>query len=227
MTLLFVAGCSVPWKNERRDAINIAFDLRNNQPIITAKVNHKPGAFVVGSAQPVSVVDPNFLQVHRGRRNSQVTVTLGERHSLRVAPAPVETRPIADGILGADAFRASTLTIDYRGRVIVLNDQSLPMDDMQTFRFRSLPRVPIHIDGQTYQALVDTSVPDTLLLPASFGAAGRRNVNATIAGVEFRGVDASVGESSEIRIGNRILANFLVMIDFRRGVVGLWRDPRP
>jgi hypothetical protein len=225
--LLALSACSVPWRGERRDEINITFVLRNNQPIITADVENKRGTFVVSSAQPVSVVDPQFLQSVRADGNSRVSLTLGDRHSVQLAVAPIEVRPIADGILGADAWRGTTLTFDFRGHFIALSDRTLPMDDMVRSSFTSVPWFPIRIDGEIHQGIVDTALPDALLLPQSrFGKAGRRRVHATLAGVDFPSVDVTVGPTSEIRIGTRLLARFLVVIDYRQGVVGLWRDPR-
>lgn len=201
--------------------------MRNNQPIIAADVDNKRGAFVVSSAQPLSVFDPHFLQSLGADGNSRLALTLGERHTRHVSGASIPVRPMADGILGADAWRDTTMTFDFRGQVIALSDRALPMDDMTRARFNHIPRFPIQIDGKTYEGIVDTAIPDALILPqATFGAAGRRRVNATIAGIEFPQLDVAVGPTREIRIGNRVLANFLVTIDFRRGVVGLWRDPR-
>jgi hypothetical protein len=71
--------------------------------------------------------------------------------------------------------------------------------------------------------IVDTSSPDTLVLP---GPNGRRNVDVSIAGTHFGATDVRFIPDARPRIGNRLLSKFLVSIDYKQRLVGVWRDPR-
>jgi hypothetical protein len=74
-------------------------------------------------------------------------------------------------------------------------------------------------------AVVDTANPDTLELPGETKGRGRAHVS--IAGTDFGQIDVSYSPAlGQPRVGNRLLSRFLVSIDYGRGIVGLWRDPR-
>jgi hypothetical protein len=94
---------------------------------------------------------------------------------------------------------------------------------MQTFRFRDEPSIWIYVNGQRIAAVVDTTSPDTLVLP---GTLGRGTVGVVVAGTNFGATDVQFANVTRARIGNRLLSRFLVSIDYGRRVVGLWRDPR-
>jgi hypothetical protein len=91
-------------------------------------------------------------------------------------------------------------------------------------RWTGQPAINITVDGREISAVVDTTSPDTLVLPGS--ALGRGTVSVSIAGTDFGPTDVQFANVSQARIGNRLLSRFLVTIDYGRRVVGLWRDPR-
>ena len=80
------------------------------------------------------------------------------------------------------------------------------------------------LDGTLLRAVVDTSSPDTLILPRGNGGRGRASV--AIAGTNFGSVDVRFANVQRARVGNRLLSKFLITIDYGKRQVGLWRDPR-
>jgi hypothetical protein len=72
--------------------------------------------------------------------------------------------------------------------------------------------------------VVDTTSPDTVILPSTTNGRGTARVN--VAGVDFGTTDIRYANVSRARVGNRLLSRFLVTIDYGKKVVGLWRDPR-
>ncbi|HXG58826.1 MAG TPA: hypothetical protein VNL91_07370, partial [Thermoanaerobaculia bacterium] len=64
----------------------------------------------------------------------------------------------------------------------------------------------------------------TLIVPAASNGRGRAGVS--LAGTDFGTLDVRFAPIPRARVGNRILSKFLVTIDYGKGVVGLWRDPR-
>jgi hypothetical protein len=84
--------------------------------------------------------------------------------------------------------------------------------------------VQLSVDGETIDAIVDTTSPDTLTLPSR--RASRAKARITLAGADFGEVDVRYADVAAPHIGNRLLSHFLVSIDYGRRIVGLWRDPR-
>ena len=73
-------------------------------------------------------------------------------------------------------------------------------------------------------AIVDTALPDTLVLPRA--TEGRGTARVIVAGSDFGNIDVKYASVPLARIGNRLLSKFLVSIDYGKQNVGLWRDPR-
>jgi hypothetical protein len=224
--LLLVAtwSCSSLGRGDGTTTI-IAWTLERNLVLVDATVGGRRGSFIVGTANERTILDPAFegATAHRGR----VGVNLGDRYSATVDPLRSELGGIADGILGGDVWRGRSLGIDYQRGLLVLGERLDPITEGVRFRFRGIPRIRVHIDGVESIAVVDSSSPDTLLLPASrFGAEGRRTVALRIGATPFDRVDARVAPVDEVRVGNRILAHFLVTVDYPRGEVSLWRHGR-
>src|SRR5579859_5545364 len=102
MTLAAVlcTGCSarMPWSAEPiGQETNLAFVMRNNLLYIpSATIDGRPGTFIFGSSQPVSVIDPRF-----GSASSH-TLQLNEKQSLRFASVNADLHGIADAIIGAN-----------------------------------------------------------------------------------------------------------------------------
>ena len=220
---MLLVSCTLPWAGEKRDEINLIFSWQNNQIILQAAVDGRSGQFIVGSAQPQTVLDSDF-----GLSADRMRVVLGDRYSTFVTPVVQDLGAIADGILGADAWRDSTLTIDYQRQLVIVSSKPAEIMDQSVHHFDGPPTISIFINGKREWAVVDIALPDTLVLPVTSQASPgqRTSVALRIDQHDLGKVDAGFARSSTIRIGNRLLSRFLIQIDYRRGVVTMWRDPR-
>ncbi|HEY0593688.1 MAG TPA: hypothetical protein VGF40_18095 [Thermoanaerobaculia bacterium] len=208
---------------------NVVWTFDRNLVTVDATVGGRAGTFLVGTASEQTILDSDFGGAisRRGRTG----VHLGERYSATVTPARADLGGIADGVLGGDAWRGRSLTIDYQRGLLVLGKGLDPVTEDVRFRFRGTPSVRVTIDGAEVTALVDTASPEAIVLPArTWGAEGRRTVTLRIGKTSFEEVDALVAPVGEARLGNRLLAHFLVTVDYPRGEVSLWRHgpaPKP
>src|SRR5687767_9079302 len=91
-----VLSCSAPWSGQTTDEVNLVFILEKNQIAVSATVADQSGTFVIGSAQPRTVIDRGFLPMARGR----VPVVMGNRFSTEVTPVVDDLGGVIDGILG-------------------------------------------------------------------------------------------------------------------------------
>lgn len=204
---------------------SIAWTFETNLVTVDATVGGRAGRFLIGTASEQTILDPAFAAAisRRGRTG----VTLGERHSATVTPAFADLGGIADGILGGDVWRSRMLSIDYQRGLLLLGKGLEPIAEDVRFRFRGVPSVRVTIDGRETTALVDTASPEAVVLPArTWGAEGRRTVSLRVGGTTFPDADALVAPVGEVRLGNRVLAHFLVTVDYPRHEVSLWRHGR-
>ena len=218
---VLAASCArfTPWRNEQpNEEVNLAFTLQRNLVELgpTVRIDDHPGRFILGSAAKQTVLDPAFAAP--GRR-----LQIQEKESLAISPVRVELQGVADGIIGADAWRNQSISIDYRLGLVTFQKTGIERSQMQTFRYRDEPSIWVHVNGQRLAAVVDTSSPDTLVIP---GDHRRATVSVVVAGTDFGATDVQFANVARARIGNRLLSRFLVSIDYGRRVVGLWRDPR-
>ena len=133
---------------------------------------------------------------------------------------------IADGIVGVDIWRNRAISIDYFAGLVTYQKEGIHRELMTVFSYGAEPMVQLSVRGETISAIVDTTSPDTLVLPRNNRSPGRATARITLAGVDFGDVDIRYADVSAPRIGNRLLSKFLISIDYGRRVVGLWRDPR-
>ena len=221
--LVLAQGCSSIGRGGTTTHIAWTFD--RNLVRLDATVGGRDGSFLIGTAAPQTIVDDGF-PADRSLRG-RVGVNLGDRFAATVDPARADLAGLADGVLGNDVWRGRSLTIDYQRGLLIIGKTLDPMADAPRFRFRSVPSVIVTIDGVATTAIVDTASPDTVLLPARrFGAPGRRTISLRVADTTFDEVDARVAPVDEVRLGNRILAHFLLTIDYPRSEVSLWRHGR-
>jgi hypothetical protein len=224
LVLFMAASCArmLPWQNERLgDEVNFAFSLRDNIVTLdTLRVDGLPGRFILGTASPVTVIDPGF-SLHTGSAHS---VNLSDKQTIRITPQRLSLGGVADGIIGADTWRRHALTIDYKSGLVTYQKEGIHPGQMTIFRYTGAPSVTVSVDGRDLQAVVDTTSPDTLVLPRA--SVGRGSVRILIAGTDFGATDVQFSSVTQARIGNRLLSHFLVTIDYGKNVVGLWRDPR-
>ena len=219
--LAISCGSVVPWRNEPvGDEVNVAFTIENNLLFLSmATIDGRPGRFFFGSAQSHSVIDPRF-----GGASSHV-LALNERESLRFSPVSLDLGGAGDAIIGADVWGDKAVTIDYHAGLLTYQKSGIHPDLMSIFSFAGEPSVLVTVNGGEMTAVVDTALPDTLVLPSG-SASGRGSARVAIAGTNFGDVNVRFANTPRARIGNRLLSRFLVTIDYGKHQVGLWRDPR-
>lgn len=208
------------------DKFSLALTIDANQLIVTsARLAGRDGRFVLATGHPVTTVDRNFAAANLS--GSPVQLAIGERFTARINPQRADLGAAGDALLAADLWPRSTISIDYLGGLLTVSRDRRPRpNDMQVFSFAGAPTVPITVDGQTWRAIVDTSLPDTLVLPRGSRPASRTNANIELAGRSFNQIDLAWTDTSTPRIGNRLLSRFLVIINYDQSWVGLWPDPR-
>jgi len=218
------AACTsmTPWRNEPlRDEVNLGFTLEHNLVTLSSvTLDGRPGRFVLGTAAPRSVVDPAFANP---RRTHVLQLTRKETLALP-SPHAMSLGGVADAIIGADAWRGRAITINYQNGLVTYQKPGIHSALMTLYRFSNEPMIEITVDGTRRNAIVDTSSPDTLVLPGTPDARGK--VSVQIAGHDFGTVDVKYANVAQARVGNRLLSRFLVTIDYGQRLVGLWRDPR-
>ena len=224
LALLFAAACSsvVPWRDEPlRNEVNITFVVQNNLLFLNGtNVDGHPGRFLIGTAQPSTIIDPKFstATVH--------SLQLNERESLRFSGVASDLHGIADGIVGADVWGGHAITIDYRTGILTFQREGIHPDLMIIYKFTNDPMINVAVDGKVVSAIVDTTSPDTLVLPRTTALSERKRAHVQIGDTDFGSVDIRTADVAAPRVGNRLLSRFLVSIDYGSHRVGLWRDPR-
>jgi len=222
-----LVGCSRP-QFER----NVSFRIDRNLPIIDAELEGHPVSMVVASALPSSVIGgrrAREIGFEPSRRRSRIF--FGNLAGTRFEPLVLELdeQIPADGMLGADAWRGRTLTLDYRRRLAILSPPGPIEEGYFSWSFKGPPRISVLLDGIVLPAIVDTAIPDTAIVPEVLledSATGRQTVDLEIAGVEFDDLEIKTAPTGDIRIGNRVLSHFLVRIDYDNRTVALWPDLR-
>jgi hypothetical protein len=168
-----------------------------------------------------TIIDPRFTP-----ESGPHSLQLNQRESLRFSPLVADLHGVADAIVGADVWRNHAITIDYRAGILTFQREGMHPELMIVYKYAEEPKVNVTVDGRIVSAIVDTTSPDTLVLPRAGAAAGRRTARIQIADTDFGNVDIRVADVTTPRVGNRLLSRFLVSIDYGRHQVGLWRDPR-
>lgn len=200
--------------------MNLAFTLEQNLiRLNTVTIDGRPGKFLLGTAAPRTIVDSRFPL----RRFHAHAVQLSDKETVRIDPAPADLRGVADAIIGVEPWRNHAISIDYRVGLVTYQKEGIRSGEMYIYRFPGEPMVNVIVDGREVAAIVDTTSPDTIVLP---GPAGRGTANVRIADADFGAIDVGYANVAQARVGNRLLSRFLVTIDYGRKVVGLWRDPR-
>ena len=226
--VVFAPACSVtvPWSHEPvGNEVNIAFMLKDNLVLLSSTtIDGRAGRFVFGSAAPQTLLDSKFAQTLGSGAHS---LQLNGHESLRLEAAALDLHGVADAIIGADAWGANAVTIDYHAGLLTYQKYGIHPDLMTVFTYADAPMINVVVDGRTIPVIVDTDSPDTLILrSAGTSGAGRRSAHVQVAGTDFGNVDINYANVTAPRIGNRLLSRFLVSIDYGRREVGLWRDPR-
>jgi len=222
LTLLSLSCARLlPWSNEPVGSeINLAFTLEQNLiRLTTVRIDGSPGRFILGTAAPRTIVDSRFPL----RRFFGHAIQISEKESLRIEPAAADLKGVADAIIGVEPWRRRAITIDYRVGLVSYQKEGIKSGGMFLYEFPNEPMIKVVVDGREIAAIVDTTSPDTLVLP---GGDGRGTARIRIADADFGTIDVQYADVARARVGNRLLSRFLVTIDYGRKVVGLWRDPR-
>jgi hypothetical protein len=228
--VLSLASCStwLPWHDEPiGQEVNVVLELRNNLLYIpSATINAHAGQFLFGTAQPRTVIDQRLAAVTRPSFGGGYSLRISEKEALRFRPLTADLRGVGDAIIGADVWGNHAVTIDYTTRLLTFQREGIHPELMTLYRFDGAPAVRVNVDGVDVDSIVDTTSPDTLVLPRGNAPAGRKTAHISLAGSDLGNVDIRLGDVSAPRIGNRLLSHFLVTVDYGRREVGLWRDPR-
>lgn len=222
VALVTNASCAryLPWRREPAALeVNLAFTLeRNLIELQTVRLNNRSGRFLLGSAAPRTVVDPRFAGA------GPYMLQLTEKETVRLSPAQLDLAGVADAIIGVEPWRARAISIDYRIGLVTFQKDGIHTGYMKIFRYDDAPMIYVNVDGRDIAAIVDTTSPDTLVLPRA--QRGRGVARVMIGDTDFGTIDIGYANISQPRVGNRLLSRFLVTIDYGKRVVGLWRDPR-
>lgn len=220
--LLATVSCAryLPWRHEPvAPEVNLAFTLeRNLVELQTVRLNNRTGRFLLGSAAPRTIVDPRFVG------NGPYALQLTEKETVRLSPAQLDLAGVADAIIGVEPWQARAISIDYRSGLVTFQKEGIHTGYMKIFRYDNAPMIYVNVDGRDVAAIVDTTSPDTLVLPRA--QHGRGIARVVIGDTNFGSIDVGYANISHARVGNRLLSRFLVTIDYGKRVVGLWRDPR-
>jgi hypothetical protein len=220
---VLVTGCvSLPWANEPQEGeVNLVIKLENNLLFLpTAQINGRSGRYFLGSAGAHSVLDPQFEGKARSR---SYKLQLNDKTTVNLSPVILPLAGLGDAMIAGDAWTDHAITIDYRSGLLSYQREGIHPAYMSLFEFEGEPAILVEVDGHSLTAVVDTAVPDTLVLP---GQDRRGSAHVSIAGTDFGTIDIAHAKIPRARIGNRLLSKFLVTIDYGRHQVGLWRDPR-
>src|SRR5205814_9523366 len=190
--------------------------LRNNLLFLpSATIDGRPGRFLFGSAERQTVVDPKFAQ-----SKPEHSLQLTERESIKVTPVIVDLHGVGDGIVGADVWGSHAITIDYRAGLLTFQREGMHPELMVVYKFAEQPMINVAIDGRIVSAIVDTTSPDTLIVPRTTAASERRVAHIRIGDTDFGNIDIRTADVAAPRVGNRLLSHFLISIDYGRHQVG-------
>ncbi|HKO55168.1 MAG TPA: hypothetical protein VJ276_04775 [Thermoanaerobaculia bacterium] len=214
----------LPWSDEPiGEEVNVVFTIHNNLLFLpSTTIDGRTGRYFLGSASARSVLDPRIASQTPARTH---TLALNSKESLRFTPVILDLGGTGDAILGADLWGKNAVTIDYRAGLITYQKSGIHPELMTLYGFQSEPSVLVNVNGRDVSAIVDTTIPDTLVLPAG-AQNGRGTARIAMAGAQMGEMDVRFANISRARIGNRLLSRFLVTIDYGKRQVGLWRDPR-
>jgi hypothetical protein len=199
---------------------NLSFTIDRNQLVFDGvEVEGLRGRFIVGSATPKTILDSGFVRKHGLASAGTFRVTLRQTGVTEVDENILDLAGEIDAIIGSDVL-GPVLVVDYRTRLATRIRQFRPEGDGVSHSWQDRPRFPLVIRGRRVEGIVDTTIPDTVVVPRELfpqWSPGRHRADIEIAGMRLENIDIRVAEVSEVLIGNRILQHFLVTIDYERG----------
>jgi hypothetical protein len=220
LLLVLLTGCTLPWQREVSQT-NLVFQIERNQLILAGELDGRPARLAIATARSDSVLSPLWRE--RLRDASTVRFTAGEKlsHEITVSYAPLPEG--VDGILGTEPWSDKRITIDYFASLLTIFPSGRREIAGETFRFRGVPSIAVLLDGRRTVAVLETAVPDTMIVP---GSGERRRATLAIGAEPAVPADVSTVPGAVPVIGNRSLGRFLLTIDYGTSTIGLWRDPR-
>lgn len=216
-TLVVIAfACS--FGPSRKPELNMAFHFDRNQLVVDRlEIAGHTGRFIIGTAYPSTLVGSEFATRHDLPLSGPFRLIFRDVHVRTVDATVTDLGGEMDAIIGADLL-SPVIVIDYRNRLLTRFPEKLAGDADLTHTWTRLPQFPLTINGQRHMGIIDTALPDTLMVPASLlrdRQCVRCEVDVELAGVQFDDLSILAADVEEIRIGNRLLEHFLVMIDYR------------
>lgn len=227
LPVVLVAGCLSIGRGP--NGTSVAFALDRNQVVFTnAQIDGHPGRFVLATAMPKSVLGSRFVSAKGLSFTAPFHGVLGGVRPFRIDANILDLEGSMDGMIGSDVI-GPVVTIDFRRHIASIARRAAPPTrDMKVYRYRGpIPSIPITIDGSERRAIVDTAMPDTLVIPEDWlpgRKAGRAQAHIGLAGEHFESLDVDAAPVRQARIGNRLLSRFLIVIDYGHHRVALWRE---
>jgi hypothetical protein len=229
LVAILASGCSamMPWSRSPESVANetnLAFTLQNNLVFLNSvAINGRTGHFLFGSATPRTIIDRRLVD-ELGGTGHPYSLTVTAKENFPFTPLFLDLGKVGDAIIGWETVKPNAITLDYRVGLLTLQKEGIYTALMTVYHFTESPSIDVEINGAKRRAIVDTTVPDTLVLPGTPGT--RSKVHLVVAGTDFGDVDVKYATVEQARIGNRLLSKFLISIDYHAGTIGVWRDPR-
>lgn len=203
--------------------LNLAFRTDRNQLVLhQLRIAGHHGRFVAGTATDKTLVDVAFAERH-GLVPGDSPVLMQPGALDHVSPGLADFSGEIDAIVGRDLL-GPVAVIDFRNQLITRFSHIPETSGRRPFHWSENPSYPLTIDGARHVGVVDTAVPDSLLVPRRLlegRECTRCRVNLEIGGLRLDGIEVRSADVDVIRIGNRILQHFLVTIDYRNRTTSL------
>jgi hypothetical protein len=217
------SGCTTSLRREADLASreqNLSFAIDRNQLVFDdVQVEGLRGRFIVGSATPKTILDSGFVRRHGLASTGTFRVTLRQTRVTEVDANILDLGGEIDGIIGTDVL-GPLLVVDYKSRLATRIRRFRHEGDGVNHHWQDRPRFPLVVSGRRVEGIVDTTIPDSLIVPRELfpqWSLSRIRADIEIAGMQLKDVDVRVADVSDMLIGNRILQHFLVTIDYERG----------
>lgn len=214
-----------PWEQ------NLSIRFENNLPILpSASINGFTGRFSLATALPTTVIDTEFAAGAGLEGKLRVPVTFRKLDTSFVRAEILDMDGVVDAMIGADAL-GPVFVVDFRRRMLTRVRTLDVSDALEIHEWEIVPSLPVTIDGIAYDAIVDTMNPDTIHVPAGIlgsSPGARKGINLKIGQLDSAPVDALATSDDRIRLGNLVLQDLLIGIDYDARLIAIWElDRRP
>ncbi|MBW3563966.1 MAG: hypothetical protein KY459_04515 [Acidobacteria bacterium] len=208
-----------PWEQ------NLSIRFENNLPILpSTSINGFTGRFSLATALPTTVIDTEFAAGAGIEGQLRVRVTFRELDTSFVRAELLDMDGVVDAMIGADAL-GPVLVVDFPRRVLTRVRTLAVSDALEIHEWEIVPSLPVTIDGVGYDAIVDTMNPDTIHVPAGIlglSSGARKGINLKIGQLDSAPVEALATSGDRIRLGNLVLKDLLIGIDYNARLIAVW-----